>query len=168
MHSVLIPLHDSRKGLVGFGRLMREVTNPIASTSEGARAAPAPLRANETILVVDDDEQVREIVSHQLTSLGYKTVAASNGREALEMLAREPHVDLLLTDVVMPGGMNGREVAEEARRMQPTLKVLFTSGYFEGALLRNGGIDGSAPLLVKPYRKNRLAEKVLEVLNSPA
>lgn len=166
VHNVLIPLHDPKKGLVGFGRLMREVASPIRPVPEGTRADVAPLRESKTILVVDDDDQVREGVSHQLTSLGYKAVVASNGTEALKLLASEPHIDLLFTDVVMPGGMNGREVAEEARLTHPDLKVLFTSGYFEGALLRNGSIDTNARLLVKPYRKKRLAEKVLEVLNS--
>ncbi|MDP2378601.1 PAS domain-containing hybrid sensor histidine kinase/response regulator [Reyranella sp.] len=166
--SMFMPLHDSKGALVGFSSLMRNTTSSIGAAADAPPPGLAPRRGRETILVVDDDEQVREIVSHQLTSLGYETVVASNGPEALEMLAREPHVDLLLTDVVMPGGMNGREVAEAARRMQPNLKVLFTSGYFEGALLNNGKIDASAQLLVKPYRKNRLAEKVLEALRSAA
>ena len=168
VHSMFMPLHDSKGELVGFSSLMRDTMNSIGAAADGARTGLASPRGRATILVVDDDEQVREVVSHQLTSLGYETVVASNGPEALEMLDREPHIDLLLTDVVMPGGMNGREVAEEARRMQPNLKVLFTSGYFEGALLRNGRIDASAQLLVKPYRKSRLAEKVLEVLRSTA
>lgn len=167
MHSVLMPLRDSKDELVGFGRLMREVANAIRSVPEGVRTDAVPLRASETILVVDDDDQVREGVSHQLTSLGYKAVVASNGREALEILAREPHIDLLLTDVMMPG-LNGREVAEEGRLIRPNLKVLFTSGYFEGALQRNGSLDANVHLLVKPYRKKRLAEKVLEALRSTA
>lgn len=155
VQSMLRPLLDSNKELVGFSSLMRDIMVPIQLPPEGAR-----------ILVVDDDVQVLEGVASQLTSLGYCPVVASNGREALEVLAREPHIDLLLTDVVMPGGMGGREVAEEARLMQPNLKVLYTSGYFEGALLRNGKIDVNAQLLTKPYRKNKLAEKVLEALRS--
>ena len=155
VHSMLAPLHDAKKQLIGFSSLMRDARRDVA------------LRACETILVVDDDEFVREGVSHQLTSLGYKTVVASNGPEALQMLAREPHIDLLFTDVVMSGGMNGREVAEEARLIQPDLKVLYTSGYFEDALLRNGKIDMNARLLTKPYGKHKLAEKVLEALRSP-
>jgi PAS domain S-box-containing protein len=157
VHTLLMPLHDSNKRVVGFSNLMRD-----------ARTDLAPLRPGETILVVDDDEYIREGVSHQLNSLGYKTVVASSGLEALDMLAREPRIDLLLTDVIMPGGMSGREVAEEARLMQPDLKVLYTSGYFGDALLRNGKIDTTAQLLTKPYRKHKLAEKILEVLRSPA
>lgn len=167
MHCVLMPLRDSKGELVGFGRLMREVANVIRSVPEVVRTDAAPIQASETILVVDDDDQVREGVSHQLTSLGYKAVVASSGREALEILAREPHIDLLFTDVVMPG-LNGREVAEEGRLIRPNLKVLFTSGYFEGALQRNGSLEANVQLLVKPYRKKRLAEKVLEALRSTA
>jgi len=157
VHTMLMPLHDSKKQVVGFSNLMRD-----------ARTDLAPHQPGKTILVVDDDEYIREGVSRQLASLGYKAVVASNGLEALAMLACEPHIDLLLTDVVMPGGMGGREVAEEARLMQPHLKVLYTSGYFEDALLRNGKIDTNAQLLTKPYRKQKLAEKILEVLGSAA
>ena len=91
---------------------------------------------------------------------------ASNGPDALEILARTPDIDLLFTDVVMPGGLNGREVAEEARKIRPGLKVLFTSGYFEGALVRDGALETSVRLLVKPYRKKELAEKIEDVLAS--
>lgn len=156
VQSRIMPLHDSNRELVGYSSLMRDVTVPVRALPEMAR-----------ILVVDDDEQVREGVSEQLISLGYSPVLASNGREALDVMAREPHIDLLFTDVVMPG-MNGREVAEEARLMQPDLKVLFTSGYFEGALLRNGKLDANVQLLTKPYRKKKLAEKVEEALRSTA
>jgi PAS domain S-box-containing protein len=175
MHSVLMPLRNSKDELVGFGRLMREVANATSSPPMAVRSGAAPLQGalqeatphqgSETILVVDDDDQVREGVSHQLTSLGYKAVVASSGREALEILARDSHIDLLLTDVVMPG-LNGRQVAEEGRLIRPNLKVLFTSGYFEGALQRNGSLDANVHLLVKPYRKKRLAEKVQEALKS--
>ena len=155
VQSMLRPLFDSSRELVGFSSLMRDALVPVHATPEGAR-----------ILVVDDDAELLESVALQLTSLGYNPVVASNGREALDVLSRESHIDLLLTDVVMPGGMGGREVAEEARLMQPNLKVLYTSGYFEGALQRNGKIDPDARLLPKPYRRAKLAEKVLEALKS--
>jgi PAS domain S-box-containing protein len=167
VQNVLMPIYDSSKQLVGFGSRMRarKASMPAAPSVAGAGV---PARPCETILVVDDDAAVREGVSHQLTSLGYRAVVASNGLEALDMMAREPRIDLLFTDVIMPGGMNGREVAEEARLMDPSLKVLFTSGYFEDALLRNGTIDGSIRLLAKPYRKAELARTVQEALRSTA
>lgn len=157
VNTMFMPLLDSKDQLVGFSSLMREAGTDVV-----------PTRTGKTILVVDDDDEVREAVSRQLTSLGYNTIIAADGLEALDALACDSDIDLLFTDVVMPGGMGGREVAEEARLMRPGLKVLYTSGYFEGALLRNGSIDANAQLLPKPYRKIKLAEKVLEALKSKA
>jgi PAS domain S-box-containing protein len=168
VQAVLMPLYDPRKQLAGFGWRLHDVAGSSQSAPVAVATGMAPLQPCETILVVDDDEHVRQGVSHQLTSLGYRTVVASNGREALDVMAREPRIDLLFTDVVMPGGMNGREVAEEARLIDPKLKVLFTSGYFEGALLRNGTLDANVQLLTKPYRKKELAEKVQDALKSAA
>ncbi len=113
---------------------------------------------------MDDDRGVRDVALSQLKGLGYDVLQASNGSDALELLRANPDIDLLFTDVVMPGGLNGREVAEQARKILPGLKVLFTSGYFEGALVRDGALESSVRLLVKPYRKNELAETMAEVL----
>lgn len=109
------------------------------------------------ILVVDDDEQIRQIAVRQLSSLGYRVVETSNGAAALDMLARSADFDLLFVDLNMPG-MGGRAVAAEATRLRPGLKVLFASGEGEPA-----GSSG-AHFLMKPYRKKQLAEKILEVL----
>ena len=166
VQDMLVPLYGSDKQLAGFGWRMRDVAGSIQAVPLPSPAAMASLQPCETILVVDDDQQVREGVSAQLTSLGYRILVASNGLEALHVMAHEPHIDLLLTDVVMPGGMNGREVAEEARLIDPKLKVLFTSGYFEGALLRNGALDENVRLLSKPYRRKDLAQKVQDALRS--
>ena len=100
----------------------------------------------------------------QLTSLGYRVIAAPGGAEALELMRHVPDVDLLFVDVMMPNGISGRECAEQARAMRPGLKVLFSSGYFEGALVQRGELDAATEFLVKPYRKKDLAEKVQEVL----
>lgn len=120
--------------------------------------------AREQILVLDDDEMVREAAVRQLTSLGYRVVSASTGTEALEVLARVGDIDLLFSDLVMPGEMGGLEVAEKARRICPGLKVLFASGY-AGDSSVDGGVE-DLPLIVKPYRKKDLAEKIQEVLGS--
>jgi PAS domain S-box-containing protein len=169
--SVLMALHDPQHKLIGFGNLMREV----ASSAQGVAANTYPQATDlaspnkhEKILLVEDDDSVREVASQQLSSLGYRVISASNGTDALELLARTADVDLLFTDVVMPGGMNGGQVAEAARRVRPGLKVLFASGYFEGALVREGNIEASAQFLVKPYRKKELAQKVEEVLSIKA
>ena len=120
--------------------------------------------AREHILVLDDDEMVREAAVRQLTSLGYRVVSASTGTEALEVLTRVGGIDLLFSDLVMPGEMGGREVAEKARRICPGLKVLFASGYADDSQADDDA--GSLPLIVKPYRKKDLAEKIQEVLGS--
>jgi two-component SAPR family response regulator len=95
-------------------------------------------------------------------------ISVSSGSEALDILARVADVDLMFTDVVMAGGMYGGELSEEAKRIRPGLKMLFASGYFEGALVRDGHIEAKRQFLVKPYRKKELALKVEEVLSSKA
>lgn len=118
----------------------------------------------ETILLVEDDGAVREFVAVQLRGLGYHVLEASSGREALDIL-RSASIDLLFTDVVMPGGMGGRELADAARELHPDLKVLFTSGYTENSIVHHGRLDQGVKLLSKPYRREQLAAKVREVLD---
>jgi CheY-like chemotaxis protein len=109
------------------------------------------------ILVVDDDEQIRQIAVRQISSLGYRVIETSSGAAALDVLARTTDIDLLFVDLNMPG-MDGHAVAAEATRLRPGLKILFASG--EGEPAGSGG----APFLMKPYRKKELAEKIVEVL----
>jgi PAS domain S-box-containing protein len=168
--SALTPLYDAQKKLLGFGNMIdasASARRPAALPAALGALAPGG-RAPRKILVVDDDDNVREMVLLQLKSLGYTALPAATGTEALEILARVADIDLLFTDVVMPGDLNGREVADEARKLRPNLKVLFTSGYFEGALVREGALESRVRLLVKPYRKKDLALSVEEVLASPA
>jgi signal transduction histidine kinase len=119
---------------------------------------------NETILLVEDDEMVRRYASRQLASLGYRVLTAANGPEALTLLEEHSGIDLLFTDIVMPGGMSGREVAEEVQRRDPTVPVLYTSGYTEDAILHHGRLDRSVLLLSKPYRRAELATMVRKAL----
>lgn len=140
---------------------------PRARTRQDQIAA-APVErkvagGTETILVVEDDVGVREHVITQLASLGYRVLPASSGAEALEILERTQGIDLLFTDVVMPG-MGGRDLADEARKRRPDLKVLFTSGYTENSIVHNGRLDLGVKLLSKPYRREQLAAKVRDVL----
>jgi PAS domain S-box-containing protein len=127
-------------------------------------AAPVP-GGRETILVVEDDALVRDYVVAQLKSLGYVPLAAANAAAALAMVAAGTTFDLLFTDVIMPGGMNGRELAEEIARRRPGNRVLFTSGYTENAIVHHGRLDPGVALLNKPYRKKDLAEKIRAVLD---
>jgi PAS domain S-box-containing protein len=136
-------------------------------------AAPSPESApalvpsgDETILVVEDDRMVRQYVEAQLASLGYSTLAASSAAEALGRVDAGAKFDLLFTDVIMPGGMNGKQLADEVARRRPGTRVLFTSGYTENAVVHHGRLDAGVALLNKPYRKRELAEKVRQVLDT--
>jgi PAS domain S-box-containing protein len=136
------------------------------ATAHEADPDPIP-EGNEAILVVEDDALVRRYVTAQLASLGYATRAAQNAAEALGIIEGEEPFDLLFTDIVMPGGMNGRVLAEEAVRRRPSLHVLFTSGYTENAIVHHGHLDPGVLLLSKPYRKHDLARMVRLALARP-
>lgn len=120
----------------------------------------------ETILVVEDDSLVREYVVTQLGKLGYRVYDAPNGHDALKILKQVPEIDLLFTDIVMPGGMSGRALASAAHTIKPELKILFTSGYTENAILHNGKLGPGVELLSKPYRRDDLAAKLRKVMES--
>jgi len=121
---------------------------------------------HETILIVEDDALVRTYVTAQVKSLGYRTFSATNAAEALALIDSDTPLDLLFTDVVMPGGMNGRQLADEARKRRPELKVLFTSGYTENAIVHHGRLDPGVLLLAKPYRKPQLAQMIRVALDA--
>lgn len=123
-------------------------------------------RGTENILIVEDDDMVRKHVVIQLGSLGYTVQQAASAEEALEIINKDWKIDLLFTDIVMPGGMNGKQLADAARLRQPGIKVLFTSGYTEDAILQHGRLDTGLNLLGKPYRRADLAAKVRYVLDN--
>lgn len=120
----------------------------------------------ETILVVEDDSLIKEQLTSQLRGLGYTVFSAEEGQSALSILRDHPEIDLLLTDVVLPGGMNGRQIADAACAEKPDLKVLYTSGYSENAIVHHGRLDPGVDLLVKPYRRATLAARVRKVLDN--
>jgi PAS domain S-box-containing protein len=122
---------------------------------------------SETILVVEDDDALREYASDILRELGYRVLDANDGQQALEALSREPHVDLLLTDVVMPGGLNGRQLADQALRARPDLKVLYMTGYTRRAIVHNGRLDAGVHLIAKPFSFEELADSVRKRLDAP-
>jgi signal transduction histidine kinase len=129
---------------------------PVPSRSEGG---------HETVLVVEDDPLVRAFVLTQIQSLGYVTLTAANADEALLVINGPQDIDLLFTDLIMPGAMNGRRLADAALRCRPQLKVLFTSGYSEDAIIHNGRLDTGVLLLAKPYRKLDLARMLRSALD---
>ena len=169
---VVRPLSDSWQRLAGFGLLAYDLEGG-AKVVRAIRAEPETgdvvrLRGGAKILVVDDNSGVLEEAVEQLTRLGYDVVPALSGAEALAELERTSDFDLLFTDVVMPGEIAGRTLASKAMEMRPGIKVLFASGYFEGALVSKGELETDVQFLSKPYRMKELAQKIEEVLRSPS
>ncbi|MCW1428462.1 ATP-binding protein [Novosphingobium sp. JCM 18896] len=141
---------------------------PVAHTRAAAEdpTAPDAIRGGaETILVVEDDGIVRRHVCNQLRGLGYDVMEAEEGAGALAILEGRPDVSLLFTDVMMPGGMNGLELAERARVLQPQLRILFSSGYSDEVLNQTGHEIDHTTLLPKPYSRRDLAEKIREAID---
>ena len=138
----------------------------------GAPEAPAETDisgsegGDEHILLVEDDTLVRAYVVTQISRFGYYTLAAGNAAEALAIIEGGERIDLLFTDVMLPGGMNGRQLATEAGKRRPGLKVLYTSGYTENALIHHGRLDAGVPLLAKPYLSSDLARMIRTALES--
>ena len=124
------------------------------------------LGGTETILVVEDDAQVRESVVDTLSGLGYRVLKAADAQSALTVLESGVPVDMLFTDVVMPGPLRSPELARRARVLQPDIEVLFTSGYTENAIVHGGRLDAGVALLSKPYRQEQLADKIRHMLNN--
>jgi len=154
---------------VGYGTTFKiYLPRAGAQSSELATtSAASPLvGGNETILVVEDNATVRASVLAQLESLGYTAITAENAQEALAIIDGGAAFDLLLTDVVMPGAMNGRRLVEEAAKRRAGLKVLFTSGYTENAIVHHGRLDPGVLLLPKPYRKPDLARLIRQALGA--
>ena len=127
---------------------------------------PAVSGGDETVLVCEDDDKVRAYAVEVLNELGYRVIEASNGAAALDALEQAPvPVDLLFTDVVLPGGMTGADVAREAAARRPELKILFATGYARNAIFHHGRLDPGVELLTKPFTYAELAGKVREVLD---
>jgi PAS domain S-box-containing protein len=137
----------------------------VAGDTEAAR--PAVARA-ERVLLVEDDASVLALGIEILTDLGYRVTTASDANSALEMLRRGDKVDVIFSDIVMPGGTTGVQLASEARKLRPGIKVLLTSGYTGEALTRHTGEDEAFPLIAKPFRQQELAARLREVIESAA
>ena len=138
--------------------------------AEDVPDAPADRRdtpraeVGETVLVVDDEPTVRMLVSDVLSDLGYAALEAKDGPSGLKILQSGTRVDLLVTDVGLPGGMNGRQIADAARVLRPGLKVLFITGYAENAVIGNGHLDPGMAVLTKPFNMDDLAGRIRELI----
>ncbi|HKA71160.1 MAG TPA: ATP-binding protein [Xanthobacteraceae bacterium] len=160
----------SELGMGTVVRLYFPRSDVPADTAAVRQKAPVDLpTGGETILLVEDDPLVRKHTEQQLLGLGYRVIAAENAADALDRVHGVTMPDLLFTDIVMPGSMNGRELAERLRERWPSLKVLYTSGFSHGMLdVPLSGQVNSQHLLGKPFRRRDLATKVREVLDEPA
>jgi CheY-like chemotaxis protein len=121
--------------------------------------------SDETILLVEDHDDLRAFSRGILEDLGYRVLEAAEAQSALDLLAANQDVALLFTDVVLPGGKDGKRLAEEAQRMRPGLKVLFTTGYTRNAIVHNGRLDAGVALISKPFTAAALSERVREMLD---
>jgi signal transduction histidine kinase/CheY-like chemotaxis protein len=150
----------------GRGTTVRIYLPQAAGAAEPAElASPSSVEGGrETILVVEDDHLVRTFVVGQIQSLGYATLAAVNAAEALVVIDGPTEIDLLFTDMIMPGSMNGRQLADKALQRRSSLKILFTSGYSNEAIIHHGHLDAGVLLLAKPYRKSDLARMIRAAL----
>jgi PAS domain S-box-containing protein len=140
-----------------------EAKEPVSTSVQNSHGALPG--GNETILVVEDDPDVRALVVASLGKLGYRILEAEHGPGAIALAEKAAKIDLLLSDVVLPRGMNGREVAEEISKRFPQIKCLFTSGYTENAIIHHGRLVRGVELLSKPYKREALARKVRDVLD---
>ena len=137
-----------------------------ATLEEPRRQARIPdLEGTETILVVEDDPDVRTYTTEILRELGYRVLEAHEGDTALTVLATEPEIKLLFTDIGLPGPFNGRQLAEEARKRRADLKILFTTGYAQNAIIHHGRLDPGVQLIVKPFSFTGLAAKIRRILS---
>ena len=150
-----------------FPRISEQREIPVWSGDEQAPARRAPARrGTETILLVEDEEEVNRFAAEVLREEGYHVHAVSDAASALRTLEAEPAISLLFTDVVLPGGMNGRQLADEVLKRRPGLKVLYATGYTRNAIIHQGRLDADVELLTKPFTADALARKVRAILDA--
>ena len=121
---------------------------------------------SHTLMIVDDEPTIRMLIADVLEEVGYNTLLASDGPGAAKIIDSGVHIDLLITDVGLPGGMNGRQVADFARLSRPHLKVLFITGYVENAAVGDGHLEAGMELLIKPFEMHTLVERIHTMLSS--
>ena len=129
--------------------------------------SPATFEAvgdGEVVLVIDDDPTIRMLIAEVLADSGYAVIEAPDGAAALKVLESNARIDLLITDVGLPGGMNGRQVADAARVHRPGLKVLFITGYAENAVISKGRLESGMFVITKPFQMDMLARRIREIV----
>ena len=143
---------------------------PEEKEAEAANAPAAPARSsgNETILLVDDEPLIRMLAAEQLEDLGYHVVEAEDAAAAIRLFDATGHIDLLISDVGLPGGMNGRQLADTLRGKQPGLEVLFITGYAENAVLNHGHLAAGMHVITKPFQMDNFSRRVKQLLSPEA
>ena len=146
--------------------LPRHIGSAEAAADAGVEAHPvAGADSEDVVLIVEDDDDVRGNTVAMVRELGYRVIDAENGQAALRVLGNQPAVRLLFTDIGLPGGLNGRQLADEARRIRPELVVLFTTGYARNAIVHHGRLDPGVEVIGKPFTYAALAAKIRKVLD---
>ncbi|MDQ2734837.1 MAG: response regulator, partial [Pseudomonadota bacterium] len=135
----------------------------VSVSAKSAQVSPRG-EAAETVMVVDDEPTVRMLVVEVLEELGYATIEAADGPSGLRVLNSNVRIDLLITDVGLPGGMNGRQLADAGRAVRPGLKVLFITGYAENAVVGNGHLEPGMHVMTKPFEMDVLASRIRECI----
>ncbi len=155
---------------LGEGTTLKLYLPRVHSTSSAneVESATPPVHGskNETVLVVEDDPAVRNYSSEALAELGYKVIEADSARAALDLVDSNANIQVLFTDIGLPGGMNGRQLAEEVLKRRPSLKVLFTTGYARNAIVHDGRLDPGVELITKPFTQVTLAAKLRDVIDA--
>jgi PAS domain S-box-containing protein len=146
--------------------LPRHAMNEALSADVEAGSVNLQAHGEATVLVIDDEALVRMLVVDVLEELGYRTLEAGDGPDGLKILRSDAKIDLLITDVGLPNGMNGRQVADAARELRPGLKVMFVTGYAETAVLSNGHLDPGMQIVTKPFDMNAFAKRIQEFVES--
>ena len=157
---------ESGQGTMVCVYLPRHVGEAAAEANHEGPGALPRAEAGETVLVIDDEPTVRMLVAEVLTDLGYTAIEAPDGAAGLKVVNSDVRLDLLVTDVGLPGGMNGRQVADAARALRPDLKVLFITGYAENAVLSHGHLDPGMHVMTKPFGMDALASRIRELIET--
>jgi CheY-like chemotaxis protein len=144
--------------------LPRHHRNAEEDESFALPVATTPSGEGEVVLVIDDEPTIRMLISEVLDEQGYSVMEAPDGPSGMRILQSDVRIDLLITDVGLPNGMNGRQVVDAARDMRPGLKVLFITGYAENAVIGNGHLDKGMQLIAKPFEMDALARKIRDLV----
>jgi DNA-binding response OmpR family regulator len=127
---------------------------------------PPRAQEGETVLVVDDEPTIRMLIGDTLAELGYQAIEVADAASGLKVLESDVNIDLLITDVGLPGGMNGKEMADAARAKRPKLKVLFITGYAENAAITNGHLEPGMDVMSKPFSMDKLAARIRSIIEA--